>query len=580
MAVMYPPEVAAGTASNAERRLFERIRDGVGNDWTVLHSLNIAAHHEKGWGEIDFVLIGPGGIYCLEVKGGRVARREGMWEFTDRTGRTDRSHEGPFGQVQSASHSLRKHLLRHLGWIDETVIGWGVVMPDITFDVSDPEVEARVLYDFRDTGRPFNSYARRLVDFWHERLEARRGRPIQSLSGSQIVAVRDCLRGDFDLRPALHTRIGQASAELLRLTEEQYRVLDGLVANERVIVRGGAGTGKTLLAVEEARRLAHAGHRVLFTCFNRRLAAHLRTLLADVTGVDVYHLHGFMVEKVTAARLKHRLPPAEAADLYAVFYPELTVEALFALELIESYDAIIVDEAQDLLLDTYLEVYEALLNGGLDKGSWRIFLDHHQNIFRSTAVPALQKLAKIRPADYRLTVNCRNTRPIAVVNSLVSGVPGDETLRVEGPDVEHIWYRDAAQGRRELSRCLNRLLGEGISPADIVILSPYRRENSCVAGGLENVPYPLYDLAGHGNPPAVPHIRCATVASFKGLESDVIIFADNDDLTHPDRLATFYVGASRARAYLTLLFHEDRRDDYQRCAEAYGRRLAELYQDR
>jgi hypothetical protein len=280
---------------------------------------------------------------------------------------------------------------------------------------------------------------------------------------------------------------------------------------------------------------------------------------------------------VAAAELRHRLPPAEAADLYAVFYPELTVEALLDLNMVEQYDALIVDEAQDLLLDTYLEVFDAVLKGGITGGIWRVFLDHNQNIFRSTAVPALQNLLRARPADFRLTVNCRNTRPIAVVNSLISGVPGDETLRVDGPDVEQIWYRDPAHQRREISRCLNRLLGQGIPPNDIVILSPYRVANSCLADGLENVAYRLHELSDRTEPLAYPYIPYATVSSFKGLESDVVVFADVNNLTRPDRLSAFYVGASRARAYLALFLHEECREDYNRCAEAYGRRLAESY---
>lgn len=575
---MYPPEVTSSTTSSAERRLFERIRNEVSNDWIVLHSLNIANHQDKVWGEIDFVLIGPGGIYCLEVKGGRITRRDGIWHFTNRHGRTNTSHEGPFAQVQSASHALRTHVLNHLSWIDGTVVGWGVVMPDITFEATDPGIEERVLFDQRNTERAFGSYVRALTDFWHEKLEKRRGRPVQSLTGPQILAIRDCLRGDFDLRPSLRTRINYASGELLRLTEEQYRVLDGLSTNERVIVRGGAGTGKTLLAVEEARRLARAGYRVFFSCFNRNLAVYLKTLFDEVPNVEVHHLHGYMADKVRGARLSNRLPQAEAADLYAVFYPVLTVEALHALDLVDFYDALIIDEAQDLLLDTYLEVFDELLKDGLENGTWRIFLDHNQDIFRGTSVPALKTVTDVRPASYRLTINCRNTRPIAIVNDLVTRVGGGETLHIDGPEVEHIWYRDRAHQRRELSRCLNRLLGEGIRPTDIVVLSRYRLENSCLAGGLDNVTYPLFNLSEETTDvPTTPYIRYATVATFKGLESDVVIFADIDDISQPDRLSTFYVGASRARAYLALLLHGDCRVEYERCAEDYGRRLADSY---
>ena len=94
MARMVPPIVSDATQSNAEIRLFGKIRDELSDDWIVLHSLGLAGHARKPWAEIDFVLIGPPGVFCLEVKGGRVARRDGMWEFTNRHGETTRKRGG------------------------------------------------------------------------------------------------------------------------------------------------------------------------------------------------------------------------------------------------------------------------------------------------------------------------------------------------------------------------------------------------------------------------------------------------------------------------------------------------------
>src|SRR5207245_2072445 len=97
----------------------------------------------------------------------------------------------------------------------------------------------------------------------------------RALSREDREAVLESLRGDFDLVPSLPTRIGWVREELIRLTAEQSDYLARLEENPRVLVRGGAGTGKTMLAVEEAARAAKSGDRVLFLCFNRLLADSL-----------------------------------------------------------------------------------------------------------------------------------------------------------------------------------------------------------------------------------------------------------------------------------------------------------------
>lgn len=570
---MYPPEPVESNRSSAERRLFSRMQAGLSADWHVLHSVGIADHPEKVWGEIDFVLIGPAGIYCLEVKGGRVTRQEGIWQFTDRHGQVSERREGPFEQAQSGAQALRGYLTERLPWIGETVVGWGTAMPDIVFSVSGPDIEERVLYDERDEAQPFAAYARRLADFWHGKIEARRGRPVSMLNGRQILEAVELLRGDFDLRPSLRARVNRATEELLRLTNEQFRVLDGLRENPRVMVTGGAGTGKTVLAVEEARRAAREGKRVLLSCFNRRLGAYLREACADVPRLDVYHLHGLMAETVREAGLEGNLPEVEEEDLFTIFYPELTLEALLILGREGAYDVLVVDEGQDLLLDTYVEVFDELVTGGIRGGCWRWFRDPNQDIFEGTGQPGLKMLREARPAQYELTINCRNTRPIATTNWSITGVGGEATLRIDGPDVAMIWYEDEGDQRRQIGREVNRVLSSGIAPEAITILSRYRRMNSALREKLPGVPYRLSEeerTVSLGD----PCMRYATVGAFKGLESDVVVLADVDDLESRNGLLNVYVGASRARAYLVLCLAEGQREQYRERMWEFGREIA------
>src|SRR2546423_12146641 len=110
MPKMYPPEVRVGTASAAEKRIFGRLKQGLSDEWLVLHSLGLAGHERKPWAEIDFVVVGASGVYCLEVKGGRVARKDGTWLFTDKNDEVTSKVEGPFAQVGSAAGALAGHL--------------------------------------------------------------------------------------------------------------------------------------------------------------------------------------------------------------------------------------------------------------------------------------------------------------------------------------------------------------------------------------------------------------------------------------------------------------------------------------
>lgn len=549
---MLPPFVSEDTQSRAERTLFVELRDHLSNDWTVLHSLGVAEHRRKPWAEIDFVLVGPPGVFCLEVKGGRVTRRDGMWSFTDGADRESLKAEGPFEQVGSVAPQLYRHLREHDATLNQVLLGHGVVIPDVEFKIVAPDVEPAVLYDRRDSSRPFSEYLARLAEYWQERYPGRP--PTTQAIRSRIV---DLLRPDFDLRPSLGARLGHINRELLSLTTEQYRVLDQLIDAPRVIVRGGAGTGKTLLAREEARRQASLGRRVLLCCYNAVLGETIREELADVPGVHVTHLHRLLADLVAEAGLQGELPDVDGPRLFSVFYPAVALDAILALDRVGEFDVLLVDEAQDLLLDSYVDVFDALLEGGLKDGWWRIFLDPRQDVYRAQNGNSWERLATGVP--FRLTVNCRNTEPIAVASALLGGGRPSEVLRAQGPQVDEIWYRDAAQQQRELGRLLGRLLGaEGVPAEQIVVLTRRRLENSSLPASLPGCPLPLVPLG----PTSRRCIRHSTIASFKGLEADVVVLAELDDLLSDEAGLLNYVAASRARGHLVLLLDERRRGDY------------------
>src|SRR4051812_41855737 len=150
MARMIPAEVPAHCRSGAEGLVFERLRDDLSNEWIVLHSLGMTIHDRKPWAEIDFVMIGPPGVLCLEVKGGLVERVDGLWFTTPLRGGPrfrKRLKESPFEQVGSAASALHGYLVDQVAAIGRSFVGYAVATPDCTWTARGPDLDRALVYD-------------------------------------------------------------------------------------------------------------------------------------------------------------------------------------------------------------------------------------------------------------------------------------------------------------------------------------------------------------------------------------------------------------------------------------------------
>ena len=139
------------TGSQAEKRIFERLRTAFDDRYAAFHSLRPPRHTHKRFSEIDFVICGPEGLYVLEVKGGNIACHDGVWRYRDRYGRSTPSHEGPFRRAQTALHGLMEDLWAHLpaDVLDRFTIGYGVVFPDCDWPSDGAEWDPEMLADAR-----------------------------------------------------------------------------------------------------------------------------------------------------------------------------------------------------------------------------------------------------------------------------------------------------------------------------------------------------------------------------------------------------------------------------------------------
>lgn len=514
------PSCPLDTRSRAELKVFDQLRIAFSGaeraGWFAMHSLNLPQHEYKRFGEIDFLICGPEGLFVLEVKGGGVSCRDGFWETQNRYGQTERLTESPFKQAEGALHGLRRRLPASAA--NALVIGYGVVMPDVQCLPASAEWDRATVADARDFIQ-FERWLEKMIAHWRGKDHRK-----PTATHDQLRTLRQFLRPDFEAVVQLHQSAQEVEKRIARLTEDQIGLIDIVEANDRVICSGGAGTGKTMLAQELAKRWSSQGMRVALACHSPWLKAYLAKLATpavSVTLVDSIH--------VTAKRAG-----------------------------IDQFDALIVDEGQDLLNMESLGRLDNALRGGIENGRWCFFLDRNNQsgLCGEYSPDAYDYLKSFAPAKIPLKTNCRNTLPIlsCIQNTLnadlgTSGV-GD------GPAVREITVATPTEAACALQKELDRLLNrDGFSPSEIVVLSQKSFRNSCVAllpdeSDLRIRELDEYSPHGRGN----NNIGFAQIENYKGLESPVVVLVDlpTPSANSPDRVFQ-YVGMSRARALLSMI---------------------------
>ncbi|MFC2156508.1 nuclease-related domain-containing protein [Acidobacteriota bacterium] len=150
MALMIPDFIHKDCRSNAERKLFDRFKTELSDNYIVLHSYGISRHHKKVSSEIDFIILSPRGILCIEVKGGRIDYDRGVWYFTDRFGEMYAKKESPFEQVRSNMFALRRSIFSRFGSdsvYTRIILGDSVFFTDVDFHIESPEWDLNRLID-------------------------------------------------------------------------------------------------------------------------------------------------------------------------------------------------------------------------------------------------------------------------------------------------------------------------------------------------------------------------------------------------------------------------------------------------
>ena len=542
--------------SAAEARLYRALRDQLSDDYLVLFQVGWILKREDDQardGEADFLVAHPRyGYLCIEVKGGGIQfdGESGKWYSIDRHHVTHEIKD-PIRQALRAKYSVLTKMKENPQWrrygSGAIACGHAVFFPDLG-DVSKvvradlPESLIGASNDLDSVGR----WVSVALEYW-----LKDDSKANELGVAGIELIKGTFVHSFQVTPLVSAQLVEQERQRITLTEEQFRILDMLRSQRRVSVSGGAGTGKTVLAVEKAKRLAAEGFMTLLTCYNRQLAEHLADVCGDVENLDVMSFHQLCYQRVKmAGEQSHRNLLEEAKhtypglDLFDVQYPAALT---YSLDIVQKhYDAIVCDEGQDFREEYWFPI-EMLLSD-YDRSPLYIFFDENQNIYsRVDSFP-------IREEPYYLLTNCRNTDQIHMAaymyyegeQVLPSGIDGEDIQKISGSNLEQ-------QAQRIHARIVDLIAKERVSVSDIVVLvaDGFRKEEYYDELSKRPLPKPgQWNIEGKKREGSV---LVDTVKRFKGLESYIVFLWGLDRLDLDVENELIYVGLSRAKSLVYVV---------------------------
>lgn len=516
--------------THSEREVWELLRDQLGDDDVLLANVRLTDTDQDH--EADLVVAMPGhGILVLEVKGAGVRHdSDGWWIGHDGKDRP----VDPVAQARGAKYALKSYAEHHPRWGSRGAIAWGhgVVTPYTSFgpEFELPDLPRWSLHDKSDQATLVGRLRRNLDRMQH-------GRRVPD--HDDVEALVDTLTGPVTL-PGMADFSDERAAAIDRLTEEQASILSVTRLLHRVEVRGGAGSGKTVLALQQAKELTRGGHgrpgqRVALLCYSIGLAEFLK---AQVATWDRKHRPAF-VGTFHEFGQQWGAPDGDRTDsaFWEETLPRLMADLATSLPPGKRYDAVVVDEAQDFADSWWEPVLGSLRDE--EKGGLHVFSDENQRIFGRFGRPPVQLVPLV------LDHNLRNTKQIHEAFGPLA--PSRMYSRGgEGPDVRFVpCTSEDAIGVADDE--VDALLDAGWEPGHVALVTTGKRHPVQVERA------DFHGQVGYWRTWWDDDVFYGHVLGCKGLERRAVVLCVNESGTHDRAKERLYVGMSRATDVLVVV---------------------------
>jgi hypothetical protein len=589
MAKLYPAGMHG--INDWERKVLANLKDQLGDEFIVYSNVFMAGNRLRaGFNakqhvvvqESDCVIVSPRhGVLLLEVKGPSLERQDdGNWAY--RHGGSISPADDPIMQAAQNLNTLKEHLIRAMGQSCKKIpfpYGFAIAFPGHNFPLNRRPQWYSSSYIYLADDIPFlGDRVRRSLKDWNQFQKANQMPPelIREItailrevqvdtSASEFPQISQFVRPMFETAPKVVERedrdIRGTDLKFEDLTRDQAEVVFAAEENPRLLVRGMAGSGKTVIALDHACRLAEHGHKVIVLCFNAALGEHLAKRVEKYPHVRAGSFYEFVNETLGQAGLK---PISEKEEGYWESLPAERLEQ--ALNLLKGqgkpleFDALVVDEGQDFQPEWWMVLEELIRETDCDGAKAKrvaVFYDPLQNLFgrpaKGNGDPALPDQVLENCTRLTLRHNCRNTLRIAryiemATDRMFPCKPGVPDGKAPG---FHDMRNDWQSASRALENLVTQLIDDGFELRDIAIARWHSTGKALEIPKIKTTDNIHKWAKGDA-------ILYTTVRRFKGLEANALILFD---IPEPGTEKSYsksdhYVAISRARQELALFVRQ------------------------
>lgn len=509
----------------SEKKVYNVLKN-LSDNYYVFHSLKWQ-NKEKNkvyQGETDFLIYNPSrGIIVLEVKGGIILGKNREFFQINRNTKKIKIID-PLKQADYTKYLL-KEKLKELNIPIESA----VCFPDVNSkkDISNLPLHYSIESIITKSEMiNIESGIKKIYDYYNMNIND----PLYKNYEKKLFSV---INSEFIANVTLKSIFDDEEEDILEMTEEQIKILDFLEDEKYASISGGAGTGKTTIAIEKAKRIS-VDDKTLFLCYNDHLAKIFRSKYKD----EIKHVD-FLGYKGLIDKLSNKKNDNYNDEYFYNLLLDINIENF-------EYKNIIIDEGQDFKKDQ-LEILYYLVKE--KSGVFYLFYDKNQILNGN-----LDWINPVTENKLKLNINCRNTRNIAYFsNECITDKYGNVNVKsnIVGDKIEYIYLKNNNKMIEEIIEIIKKYEKEEILLKNISILTLSRMENSLLNEINELDKYKVttdyFNRKGK--------ILFSSVVEYKGLESDVIILIDVDknilDIKDIDKL--FYVATSRAKHRLHVI---------------------------